>query len=76
MRALARFNREDCLPYIKNETLIVSGEQDLTVPLPVQRLLADKIPSACQVIISGAGHAVTGEKPEEFNKVLIQFLST
>jgi 3-oxoadipate enol-lactonase len=76
MRALARFNRKDCLPYIKNETLIVSGEQDLTVPLPIQRLLAEKIPSACQVIISGAGHAVTGEKPEEFNKVLIQFLST
>jgi 3-oxoadipate enol-lactonase len=76
MRALARFNCKDCLPHIKNETLIVSGEQDLTVPLPVQRLLAEKIPSACQVIISGAGHAVTGEKPDEFNQVLIQFLST
>jgi 3-oxoadipate enol-lactonase len=76
MRALAHFNCIDCLPHIKNKTLIVSGEQDLTVPLPVQRLLAEKIPSACHIVISGAGHAVTGEKPEEFNQVLIQFLST
>jgi 3-oxoadipate enol-lactonase len=76
MRALARFNLNDCLPRINSETLIVSGEQDLTVPLPAQRLLAEKIPNACQVIITGAGHAVTGEKPEEFNQALIRFLST
>jgi 3-oxoadipate enol-lactonase len=76
MRALARFNLKDCLPHILSETLVISGEQDLTVPLLTQQLLAEKIPTACQVIISGAGHAVTGEKPEEFNQVLIQFLST
>jgi 3-oxoadipate enol-lactonase len=76
MRALARFNLKDCLPHINNETLIVSGEKDLTVPMPAQRLLVEKIPNACQVIIPSAGHAVTGEKPEEFNQVLIRFLST
>jgi pimeloyl-ACP methyl ester carboxylesterase len=33
------------------------------------------IPGARQVIISGAGHMVNLEKPQEFDRVLAQFIA-
>lgn len=74
MRALMRFNLKERLYVLKNKTLVITGECDLTVSTSSQRYLAENIPDACQVIIPNAGHAVTGEKPEEFNHALIQFL--
>jgi pimeloyl-ACP methyl ester carboxylesterase len=32
------------------------------------------IPSACQVVIPQAGHAVSVDQPEQFNRVLLGFL--
>lgn len=73
MRALTRLNLSERLNGIPHQTLIITGENDFTVPRPTQRQLADKIPRARHILIPGAGHAVSVEKPDEFNKILIDF---
>jgi 3-oxoadipate enol-lactonase len=74
MRALGRYNALSHLAQLTQPTLIITGELDTTVPLPNQRLLADRIPGARQVIIPGAGHAVSVESPDAFNAALLAFL--
>ena len=74
IRALAKFNLKDQLNQISHPTLVITGEKDLTVTPETQRYLIDNIPQARQVVIRGAGHGVTGEKPIEFNQELIRFL--
>jgi 3-oxoadipate enol-lactonase len=75
IRALARYDITPHLTTINKETLVITGEKDRTVSPETQRYLVENIPQARQVIISGAGHGVTGEKPEEFNQELLRFLA-
>lgn len=74
MRALASFDVRSRLNKIECPTLVVTGDRDTTVPLEAQHYLAQHIPGAYQVIIKDAGHAVTIEKAEQFNQVLVEFL--
>jgi pimeloyl-ACP methyl ester carboxylesterase len=74
IRALARFNVIKDLRDLNLPTLVISGENDTTVPLEVQKQLAEQIPGSEQIIINSAGHAVTVEQPEEFNRNMITFL--
>lgn len=75
MRALSRLNLTQQLHRIPHQTLVITGENDFTVSPRLQRQLAEFIPKASQEIIPGAGHAVTVEKPDQFNRVLVDFLS-
>lgn len=75
MRALVQFNVLKQLPTICKPTLVITGDCDTTVHPDNQRPLVEKIPSARQMIIPGAGHAVSVEKPQLFNQVLLEFLS-
>jgi pimeloyl-ACP methyl ester carboxylesterase len=75
MRALARFNTRKRLPEILAPTLVISSRDDTTVPLRLQQQLAGLIPGARQVTIPEAGHAVTVERPEAFNQILMEFLT-
>ena len=75
MRALARFDVTPHLSGIHTPTLMITGEQDTTVPREMQNELAKRIPNAWQKIIPSAGHAVTVEKPEEINRILIDFIN-
>ena len=74
MRALALFDSRKRLAGIKIPTLVITGDRDTTVPPPRQKLLVEGIPGARQVVISDAGHAVSVEQPEAFNRVLLAFL--
>ena len=75
MRALARFNVQSRLSEIQMPTLVITAANDTTVPPAAQKQLAAGIPGARHVIIQGAGHAVTVEKPEDVNKILVEFLT-
>ncbi len=75
MRAIARFNVLPRLGEIKAPTLVVTAEDDRTVPVINQAPLAAGIPNARQVLIPGTGHGVIAEKPEIFNEILLGFLS-
>lgn len=75
MRALGWFNSKRRLGEIQIPVLVVSGRKDTTVPLVSQRKLVGGIQGARQVVIDGAGHAVTIDHPEAFNRVLLDFLA-
>ncbi|OGO11341.1 MAG: hypothetical protein A2Y53_04475 [Chloroflexi bacterium RBG_16_47_49] len=74
IRALVRFNVTSRLREIQAPTLVITGERDNTVPLEIQTELTKGISSAKQVIVPYAGHAVIAEQPEEFNRILLDFL--
>jgi pimeloyl-ACP methyl ester carboxylesterase len=74
MRSLGTFNALSRVEEIKVPTLVVTAENDTTVPPARQHLLVEGIAGARQVVISNAGHAVSVEQPGEFNRELLAFL--
>lgn len=75
MRSLGLFNSRQRLKEIKAPTLVISGASDSTVTPARQKMLADEIGGARQVIIPGAGHAVAIDQFEAFNHELMEFLN-
>jgi pimeloyl-ACP methyl ester carboxylesterase len=74
MRALGLFDTRRRLAQIKAPTLIISGANDGTASPFLQKTLAQGIPGARQVVIAGAGHAVSVDHAEEFNRAMLEFL--
>jgi len=62
------------LAQIRVPTLIICGELDEPFLAPSQRM-HQTIPGSELVIIAGAGHTPTLEKPGEFNEALLSFLA-
>ena len=62
------------LPTIAAKTLIITGEEDILTPAPNARLMRERIPGASLAVIPHAGHYAALENPEEFARVLRQFL--
>jgi 3-oxoadipate enol-lactonase len=75
--AYRQFDALDRLAAITAPTLVVVGEQDLLTPPWIGRELAEGIPGARFEIIRGDGssHVVPIERPEEFNRLVLDFLS-
>ena len=63
------------LKNIKNETLIIWGDQDKAYNFNQVETLNDNIPNSNLKIIKGCSHNVHLEKPDEFNKVVERFLN-
>jgi 3-oxoadipate enol-lactonase len=61
---------------IRVPTLVVAGDQDA----PVIEIISDKIvagiPGATKVVIEGADHLPNMRRPDEFNRVVLDFLAT
>jgi 3-oxoadipate enol-lactonase len=72
--AALKHDTYDRLPQIKAPTLVLTGAADLLVPPENARILAERIPSAVQKVISGGGHQVLVEQPEACNEAILQFL--
>lgn len=73
--SLGLVNLEKRLGEIRKLVLVISGEGDTTVPVQIQERLVKRIRDARQVIIPNAGHAVIVEQSEQFNRVLLEFLT-
>jgi pimeloyl-ACP methyl ester carboxylesterase len=54
--------------------LVVAGDSDPMVPVETAQGLADSAPDGTCVIVPGAGHIVSAERPDEFNRALGDFL--
>lgn len=65
----------ESLPGIRVPTLVLVGSLDKPF-LAASDYMAGKIPGATKAVIEGAGHASNIEKPEEFNRSLLDFLNT
>lgn len=75
MRTLGVFDITTRLGEIRTPTLIITGTQDTTVPVDVQYTLAQNIGGSRHELIQGAGHGVSVEQPEVFNRLILDFLS-
>jgi pimeloyl-ACP methyl ester carboxylesterase len=77
-RAMARAsagNVREVLGRIEVPTLLVYGDQDVRAPLAVAEDLHAAIPGSRLVVLPGVGHACSIEAPDEFNRVVRDFLS-
>jgi len=72
--AMKNWNGIENLKNIKNETLIVWGDQDKAYNFNQVETLNNNIPNSDLNIIKGCSHNVHLEKPEEFNRVVEKFL--
>jgi len=62
------------LAEVRVPTLIIVGNLDLPDKLALTEQLATSIPGARREIIAGAAHMVTMEQPQEFNRIVLDFL--
>lgn len=64
------------LPRIAVPSLVVAGEQDTVVPVESARAMAERLPRARLVVVSGAGHVPSVEAPQATAAALRDFLSS
>jgi len=57
-------------------TLVVIGDEDVEDIQKIAALLAEGIPGAQQVGLPDTAHMIPLERPEEFNRILLDFLHT
>jgi 3-oxoadipate enol-lactonase len=55
-------------------TLLLVGEEDALTPAKTMELMARRIPHSRFVTVTGAGHSVYFERPDEFNRILLEFI--
>jgi pimeloyl-ACP methyl ester carboxylesterase len=72
--AILRHDAFDRLPGIRHPTLVVTGSDDVVVPVGNAELLARAIPEARLVTIAGAGHLFYIEDPGRTLAALEEFL--
>lgn len=75
--AYRQFDALDRLGAVTAPTLVVVGEQDLLTPPWIAREVADAIPGARFEVIRGDGssHVVPIERPDDFNRLVSDFLA-
>ena len=69
---------EDLKPYlssIKLPTLVIWGEKDAVTPISEGKIIAENIPNAKLAVIKNTGHFMFLEKPDEFVKIIKEFIS-
>jgi 3-oxoadipate enol-lactonase len=74
MRCLGTFNVTRQLKALHMPVIVISGADDTTVPVKVQKQMAERISGATHTIIPHAGHAVIVDQPEAFNAVMLDFI--
>jgi pimeloyl-ACP methyl ester carboxylesterase len=73
LKTIKNWSVKERLHEIKCPTLVVAADEDYT-PLDDKKEYTALIPNAKLVVIEDARHAVSVEKPEEFNTIVMDFL--
>lgn len=73
---MAETDLSGLLPHITVPTLLIWGELDVRSPLTVAEQFAEAIPKAELVVIPGAGHMSTLERPDLVNAAIREFCRT
>jgi 3-oxoadipate enol-lactonase len=75
MDAFLKLDITEKLNQIKIPTCIIAGEKDILKPAyPYSNLIHERIPQSEMAIVRDSGHAVTFERPKEFNSIVLGFL--
>jgi pimeloyl-ACP methyl ester carboxylesterase len=64
----------DRLSEIGAPALILVGDSDQPRTLAAADLLASGLPNAQKVVMAGVAHLPNMERPEEFNRILLDYL--
>lgn len=64
------------LEEITATTLVLYGDKDMPEIIAACELLAESIPGARKHVVVDVAHALMVEKPEEFNRVVLEFLAS
>jgi 3-oxoadipate enol-lactonase len=72
--AIRRFDSRPQLDRISAATLLITGERDAVVPRGCQQQLVRGIRKIQWHIVRDSGHATPVDQPEEFNRVVLDFL--
>jgi aminoacrylate hydrolase len=72
--ALRAFDARADLAGITAPTLVAASRDDLLVPWTASRALSEGLSNAKLWLTETGGHAFTVERPEPFNRVLVEFL--
>jgi len=75
---IAMRDRGDSIAHLadfKLPALVIGAEQDLAVPLGHSHVLNRGLPQGRLVTIADAGHMVNLERPDAFNRALLEFLA-
>ena len=79
MKGQAQASRDhdtfDRLPQIIADTLVIAGAGDPWILPENSHILAERIPNAELYIVKGARHGFMAEKPDEVNRVILDFLA-
>jgi 3-oxoadipate enol-lactonase len=70
-----RMDLSNKLSFIKAPTLLIAGSEDKIIELKEMEFLHEMIPDSRLEIIKGAGHLSSMEEPEQFNKIISEFLT-
>ncbi len=76
LTAMEKWSGVDALASIKSRTLVLWGDGDRTYPWSQIEQLWQQIPNSNLAVVPGCAHAVHLEKPEIFNTLLSEFIST
>ena len=63
------------LPRIVAPTLVIWGEHDAICPLSIGRRIVAAVPGSRLVVVAGAAHNPMWERPEAFDREVLDFLS-
>ena len=74
LEAAFSFDTENRIGAIKNETLVITGDQDNVVPMQNSVYLAEKLPRAELNIIENGSHMLFVENAFDFNRAVKEFL--
>jgi pimeloyl-ACP methyl ester carboxylesterase len=75
LNALLDYDFRDRLGDIRCPTLIVWGDADVMVPVKDASEFERVIPNARKVVMEDTGHVPMLERPETFNRCLIEFIA-
>jgi len=75
LKAMKNWRGYENLKNINNETLIIWGDKDVSYNFEQVDTLNKKIPNSELVIIKSCSHNVHLEKPEEFNRIVLNYLN-
>jgi pimeloyl-ACP methyl ester carboxylesterase len=64
----------DRLPDVQAPTLLIVGDEDQPSVFAAADLLGRELPNVRKVVMHGTAHVPNMERPEEFNRIVLDFL--
>jgi 3-oxoadipate enol-lactonase len=74
LKGFMQLNITSGLSKIKTPTLVIAAEKDKVKPLRYSEIIHSKIAGSKLVEVKDAGHTVIWEKPDEFNRLVFNFI--